>query len=166
MSKPFRKRNALAVHEMHYGPNMTPMVDVVMVILIFFMSSTAILGPEWFLKSSLPTVKANATAASQETKRVNIRMRVTPNGTRLEVDDRKDVPIDGLAPILRTFLDGRSPETLIVPIKPDPGTPYDDVVRVHEICERLQLKKYGLISATEAFDAQSTPATRLPEGAK
>jgi len=166
MSKPFRKRNALAVHEMHYGPNMTPMVDVVMVILIFFMSSTGILGPEWFLKSSLPTVKPNATAVNQETKRVNIRMRVTPNGTRLEVDDRKDVPIDGLAAVLRPFLDGRSPETLIVPIMPDPGTPYDDVVRVHEICERLQLKKYGLINPAEAPDAQSTPAMSRPEGAK
>jgi biopolymer transport protein ExbD len=166
MSKPFRKRNALAVHEMHYGPNMTPMVDVVMVILIFFMSSTAILGPEWFLKSTLPTVKASATAASQDTKRVNIRMLVTPGGTRLEVDDRKDIPIDGLAAILRTFLDGRSPETLIVPITPDPGTPYDDVVRVHEICERLQLKKYGLLDAAGASDAQSPPATKRPEGAK
>ncbi len=166
MSTPFRKRNALAVHEMHYGPNMTPMVDVVMVILIFFMSSTAILGPEWFLRSTLPTVKANATAANQETRRVNIRMLVTPNGTRLEVDDREDIPIDGLAAVLRTFLDGRSPETLIVPIQPDPGTPYDDVVRVHEICERLQLKKYGLIHAAETSDAKSTPAMRQPEGAK
>ncbi|MFZ4431104.1 MAG: biopolymer transporter ExbD [Phycisphaerales bacterium] len=54
----FRNRSARATHESHYGPNMTPMVDVVMVILIFFMASAAILGPEWFIKSNLPVMAA------------------------------------------------------------------------------------------------------------
>ena len=33
------------------GPNMTPMVDVVMCILIFFMLGTSLASPELFLKS-------------------------------------------------------------------------------------------------------------------
>src|SRR5215813_7077601 len=58
--KHFRRRNAQALYDQHYGPNMTPMVDVVMVILIFFMASTAFLGPEWFLKTHLPRAGAHA----------------------------------------------------------------------------------------------------------
>ena len=33
---------------------MTPMVDVTLVILIFFMASASILGHEWFLQTQLP----------------------------------------------------------------------------------------------------------------
>jgi len=53
MSSSFRKRNALHTWELHFGPNMTPMVDVVMVILVFFMASTAFIGPEWLLRVGL-----------------------------------------------------------------------------------------------------------------
>ncbi|MCH7961632.1 MAG: biopolymer transporter ExbD [Planctomycetes bacterium] len=45
---------ALRQWEMHFGPNMTPMVDVVMVILIFFMAGTAVIAPELFLAAGLP----------------------------------------------------------------------------------------------------------------
>ena len=38
----------------HVGPNMTPMVDVVMVILIFFMTWMSFVGAEWFLRTALP----------------------------------------------------------------------------------------------------------------
>lgn len=164
MSKPFRKRNALVVHEMHYGPNMTPMVDVVMVILIFFMSSTAILGPEWFLRTSLPKVETSAAASERQPKRVNIRMRATAAGTRLDVDDRKDVAIEALAEILRSMLAERSADELVVPISPEPGTPYADVVRVHEICERMYLKKYGLLDPAAPSGAADGPGSKLPEG--
>lgn len=50
----FRRRDAIHNWTLHFGPNMTPMVDVVMVILVFFMASAAFLGPEWYLKSLVP----------------------------------------------------------------------------------------------------------------
>ncbi|MCP2732564.1 biopolymer transporter ExbD, partial [Limnofasciculus baicalensis] len=62
---PSRKRNALAQHDLHYGPNMTPMVDVVMVILVFFMASAVFLGPEWYLKTAIPEVRKGEQAASK-----------------------------------------------------------------------------------------------------
>ena len=40
----------------HVGPNMTPMVDVVMCILIFFMLASSFVMPELFLKSSMPAI--------------------------------------------------------------------------------------------------------------
>jgi len=49
----FRRRDARAVYDLHFGPNMTPMVDVVLVILIFFMAAAAFLGPEQLLRAGL-----------------------------------------------------------------------------------------------------------------
>ena len=46
-------RGARFIEALHHGPNMTPMVDVVMVILIFFMASASLLGPELLLRSGL-----------------------------------------------------------------------------------------------------------------
>ncbi len=52
--RPLRKRNIMGASSGGFGPTMTPMVDVVLVILIFFMASTSIAGSEWFLRASLP----------------------------------------------------------------------------------------------------------------
>jgi biopolymer transport protein ExbD len=52
-SRPLRKRNVLT-RSSRFGPNMTPMVDVTLVILIFFMASATIGGLEWFLRADLP----------------------------------------------------------------------------------------------------------------
>ena len=52
----FRRRAALDVWSMNFGPSMTPMVDVVLVILIFFMASASFVGPEWFLRAALPVL--------------------------------------------------------------------------------------------------------------
>ncbi len=47
------RRNVLN-RSSRFGPNMTPMVDVTLVILIFFMASASIAGHEWFLRAHLP----------------------------------------------------------------------------------------------------------------
>lgn len=52
-SRPLRQRNIYTAGG-RFGPNMTPMVDVVLVILIFFMAATTIAGQEWFLRADLP----------------------------------------------------------------------------------------------------------------
>jgi biopolymer transport protein ExbD len=48
--------------KIHYdsGPNMTPLVDVVMVILIFLMLAGSFVGAEHFLVSNMPMSKAGA----------------------------------------------------------------------------------------------------------
>lgn len=52
-SRPLNRRNVLT-RSSRFGPNMTPMVDVTLVILIFFMASASIAGHEWFLRADLP----------------------------------------------------------------------------------------------------------------
>jgi len=47
------RRSVLGDPAAHTGPMMTPMVDVVLVILIFFMGSATIAGHEWFLRAGV-----------------------------------------------------------------------------------------------------------------
>jgi biopolymer transport protein ExbD len=54
-----RIRGAKAVHY-DAGPNMTPLVDVVMVILIFLMLAGSFVGAEHFLVSNLPLSQTGA----------------------------------------------------------------------------------------------------------
>jgi len=51
---PFQRKSVLDRAPGSGVPNMTPMVDVTLVILIFFMASATIAGPEWFLNAQLP----------------------------------------------------------------------------------------------------------------
>ena len=44
---------------------MTPMVDVVLVILIFFMASTTIAGQEWFLRAGVETVDGDGSSETE-----------------------------------------------------------------------------------------------------
>jgi biopolymer transport protein ExbD len=145
MSHMWRKRNAQALYESHYGPNMTPMVDVVMVILIFFMASTAFLGPEWFLKTHLPTAGAKPPAGEPEPTRLHVSLSVGPEKQTI-------VAIGVLSGLTMEQLDAKmaeearraKPENVVVLVDPAPGVPYDDVVKVHEMCARLGIVKVGL----------------------
>ncbi|MDX2116878.1 MAG: biopolymer transporter ExbD [Planctomycetota bacterium] len=145
-SKPaFRRRSALALHELHHGPNMTPMVDVTMVILIFFMASASVLGPEWLLRSAVPSMKpAAAAATTEQIRRVDLSLRRINNETRAY---NKEIGESNLAVVESTithWCKEVGPDALAVVIKPDASVPYQDVVRLHELCVRLGITKVGL----------------------
>lgn len=149
---------------MHYGPNMTPMVDVVMVILVFFMASTAVMGPEWMLRTALPVRRAAALPSEvpREEVRLDVTVRVAPGGHVLIEgagieggDDR------ALAAALEREAARVGPENVTLLVTPSADVPYDDLVRLHEICHALKITKIGLLEA--AFDSGSgTPDGRRP----
>ncbi|MBI1190901.1 MAG: hypothetical protein GC200_09510 [Tepidisphaera sp.] len=147
MSHSHRPRSARAVYEMHYGPNMTPMVDVVMVILIFFMASAAFLGPEWFLKSSLPVRAAGP--ASNEKPPTRLTFYLAHQGgtqVRIQIDD--DAPTPMTMDEARNALQSRAAsgaDGLVVLVAPEANVPYDDVVRIHEWCAADGVTKVGIL---------------------
>jgi biopolymer transport protein ExbD len=144
MKGAFRNRSALSLHEAHFGPNMTPMVDIVMVILIFFMASAAIVGPEWLLKTALPT--ARPMVSEEDLKRIEVRLVRAPSGATVGViGEQRDIAIDALLVILRTEAAGGSAARLAVVIRPSKDARWEDVVRVHEWCERLGIARVGLL---------------------
>src|SRR5215208_2106354 len=66
--------------QVHYdsGPNMTPLVDVVMVILIFLMMAGSFTQGGWFLQSTVPIKKSGGA-------KVELPPGVLPDETQLEL---------------------------------------------------------------------------------
>jgi biopolymer transport protein ExbD len=150
MNGHFRRRNAAALREQHYGPNMTPMVDVVMVILIFFMASAAMLGPEWFIRTSIPIASARPqTPADSPPPRVRLHMRAaaTPEAWLIEaVTDGQPGSVtlspERVAPFLLALAQSRADAVVLV--LPEPQIAYENVVRVHEAAARSGLTNVAL----------------------
>lgn len=164
-----RRRSALAMYEAHAGPNMTPMVDVVMVILIFFMASAAILGPEWFLKTSLPRTTAAAPANESLLVRVRIELVMDNGLARAKIDGGEPVAVSEVEAALDRAL-ARSAEALrqagasgaetadvsvptdaaiaanvAVLVKAQDEVSYEELVRVHEMARALRIEKIGIV---------------------
>ncbi len=151
-SRALRRRDALHTHSLHFGPNMTPMVDVVMVILIFFMVSAAFMGDEWFLRAAIPFEFGRGGSPDK----ANDPLELPPD--RVEVV----LETDGVGRTLVTFLNlsgasveqfeervnafPRGPETanLEVVIKAAAAVPYRDVIRAHSALDRAGVVKVGV----------------------
>jgi biopolymer transport protein ExbD len=143
--KHFRRRNAQALYDQHYGPNMTPMVDVVMVILIFFMASTAFLGPEWFLKTHLPRAGATPPPNTPEPTRLRVELSLNPENQPIAtLGVLTGLTLDQLDAKIEEDAKRATPDNVVVLIAPAPTVPYDAVVRVHEMCARAGVTKVGL----------------------
>lgn len=163
--QPLRRRRAQDVASLHFGPNMTPMVDVVMVILVFFMVSAAFLGPEWLLSSLVPQLgdpaaaKAKATPGSGprnpnddpfETPPVRfvieLERRAEASGTNMTVVAHgaglRDATIEQVIDALNVLVKdaGGNVEVLV---KPGAGVPWGPVVRAHELCNAAGISRVG-----------------------
>lgn len=140
---PYRNRSARAMYESHVGPNMTPMVDVVMVILIFFMASAVVLGPEWFVPARLPKTDAVAPAAAT-TPPPRVVLTLTRDGSATVIDaNGTRVQLGQLAGVLSNLTQSRFDDAIIL-VQPEADVPYEDVVRVHAACSEAGYRKVGL----------------------
>ncbi|MBY0113078.1 MAG: biopolymer transporter ExbD [Phycisphaerales bacterium] len=147
-----RRRNALATHELHYGPNMTPMVDVVMVILVFFMASASVLGPEWLLKTALPPSKPSPIAPSPDITRVELQLAMNAGVVVARVREGTNAApaldaagIDDVIRYLNDTAKRLNPKQLAVVVRPRGEVPYETVVQLHELCARLGIEKIGIL---------------------
>ncbi len=155
-ARAFRRRGALHQWELHFGPNMTPMVDVVMVILIFFMASTAFLGPEWFLQAHMTPEERSGAALQQDTRfrlpevRVEVTLRAGASGTVADAFGREGLTMaqfEALAQEVASDLVPESPAGAAEPrvvIVPEARTPYNDVVHIHDACTKAGFRRVGL----------------------
>ena len=150
MSKAFRRRGALAQREMHFGPNMAPMVDIMLVILIFFMVGMSFVGPEWFLRAALPVSAQGSRPAAIDPFELppapfTITLAPGPDGrTRATGLGLTNAPLPQFIDRLRSFSQEVSmPDTLLV-LVPDPRVPYADVVSVHDACFQVGFEHVGL----------------------
>ena len=158
-----RRRSSMEQWDLHYGPNMTPMVDVVMVILVFFMASASVLGPEWFLRTALPVrTPASIKAQPSQDVRVDIALRVTSRGVAITGDKLADASMEDLAARLTAMVSEHGADKLAVIATPDPGVPYEVIVQLHEICHTLGITKVGLLEAPAATRPPAGPGPATP----
>lgn len=153
---PFRRRDALHGWTMHFGPNMTPMVDVVMVILVFFMASAAFVGDDWFLRAGV--VEAPAKGATPSAAPPRVQPPPDPLAQRIEVlldrgasgetlvtaFELVRAGIPAFAARVRSLPRGPATSRLEIIVRPEREVAYQDVVRVHEACYAAGIEKVGL----------------------
>jgi biopolymer transport protein ExbD len=148
----FRRRGALHQWQGRFGPNMTPMVDVVMVILIFFMASTALMGPEWFLKASVQNAAAKATPPKPTDDpfalgpaRFVFELTVQEGRTLAKGPGLENATLGRLGERLKAFATEVPPKEALLVLSPAPDVPYQDVVTAHDLCVRAGFERIGLV---------------------
>ncbi len=133
----------------HIGPNMTPMVDVVMCILIFFMLGSSFAMPELYLTSNTPT---SATGGLSDQ---SVTTEMPPVTKRIQLQRLGDETIAkafdsaatsdlvtlsenlnstaSLPDLLRVKHASLSDKVQII-IAPEPHVPYKDVLAAYDAC--------------------------------
>ena len=141
--------------KVHYesGPNMTPLVDVVMVILIFLMLAGSFVGAEHFLASSLPPTESGTAPAEGVSEGIvpdePLDIRVdspTPDRFVATAGKVRTDNLDALTQQLtrmRTQLNaaGKATDDIQVKISPGKNVKYKFVISVYEAALRAQFTK-------------------------
>lgn len=154
--RPFRLRHAAAVASRDFGPNMTPMVDIVMVILIFFMAGSAFIGPEWFLDVAMapPATRVDAPPEEKPDERLPptrlvVRLSRGPSGDALATGLGLEVaPIAELEATLRRYAEAGAVAAMSIVVEPARDVSYQDVIRVYDLCQQAGVSRVALAKAT------------------
>lgn len=159
MGRALRRRDAQTRWRLHYGPSMTPMVDVVLVILVFFMASATVAGPEWFLGAAIPDwapaagpaaggapePRAEARTAILPEARFEIRLDADGGVTRVTGLGLRDAPLDALAPAAAALGASIDARDAIIVIVAGAQVPYADVVAAHDAFLGAGLERVAII---------------------
>ena len=146
--------------KIHYdsGPNMTPLVDVVMVILIFLMMAGSFTQGGWYLQSTVP-IKAKGGAQAQVTpgaipdEPLEVRIDNAADGFRVVAGDirssgdREALRV-ALAQKLAAFqAAGTSRDRVQVVLMPGRNVKYENIVAVYEAALRAGFTKVGFATS-------------------
>ena len=146
--------------QVHYdsGPNMTPLVDVVMVILIFLMMTGSFTQGGWFLQSSVP-IKSQGGAQVEVApgfvpdEPLEVRIDNSADGFRVlagdirSTGDREQLRL-ALEQKLKQFqAAGSSKDKIQVVLMPGRNVKYENIVAVYEAALRAGFSKVGFATS-------------------
>lgn len=121
-------------------PNLAPMVDVVMVILIFFMLGTSFALSEGVLPTQLPSqIGPGGGASVSIVPAVRIELREGPGGAcQIVVMDRElqGNSFEALAAYMKEKINSGADPMGRVVLAADPGIVYQDVISAMDACVR------------------------------
>lgn len=148
--------------KVHYdsGPNMTPLVDVVMVILIFLMLAGSFVGQEHFLVSNLPfseqgTGAANPPPGFIPDEPLDIRVDPRPTGDgfiatagQIRVDNNESALTQQLLRMRKQLnAAGKATDTIQVKINPGKDVKYKHLIAVYEAALRADFEKVAFATS-------------------
>lgn len=145
--------------KVHYetGPNMTPLVDIVMVILIFLMMAGSFRGAEHFLSSNVPLKEkglGNVTHPPGFVPDEPLEIRVDAAGQgfvatagRIRTSDTR--ALTARLDVLRDQLNAAGTPTskVRVIISPSKQVKYDHLIRVYEAALNAKFEKVSFATA-------------------
>ena len=146
--------------KIHYdsGPNMTPLVDVVMVILIFLMMAGSFTQGGWFLQSTVP-IKAKGGAQVQlppgmvPDEPLEVRVDNAADGFRVVAGDirssgdREQLKAAFAAKLEAFRAAGTSPEKVQVVLMTGRNVRYENIIAVYEAAQRAGFRKVGFATS-------------------
>src|SRR5687768_7848915 len=146
--------------QVHYdsGPNMTPPVDVVMVILIFLMMTGSFSQGGWFLQSSVPLkskggAQAEVPPAFVPGEPLEVRVDNAADGFRVLAGDirssgDKEQLRDALEKKLRQYqAAGTDKDKVQVVLMPGRNVKYENIIAVYEAALRAGFTKVGFATS-------------------
>ena len=117
--------------------DLTPLIDVVFLLLIFFMVTTVFKKDESILELNLPTADVKGGADQKKQERINIEL----NENELAVNGKKYVITE-----FQKFLDQIKNKNTPVDLKVDKKVAYERLVKVLESLQKRNLTNLSLIT--------------------
>ena len=116
--------------------NMAAMIDVVFLLLIFFMCTSSFVRPERNLRSRLPQAGAPGAADAEPLDPVRIRLSRSPAGVVVTCDDQACATTDRLVGMLRARRALGDPSVII---QGAAAVPFGRMVTALDACHRAGL---------------------------
>jgi biopolymer transport protein ExbD len=138
--KPLNHRNVLT-QSGRFGPNMTPMVDVTLVILIFFMASASIAGHEWFLNAHLPETQTDQTPSgfSLPTPTLNAALYVDHDRVMVRGIGDESRRLEAVIKQIRS-MPSEQASGLVLSILASDDVSYESVVALHDAAASVSMR--------------------------
>ena len=129
--------------------NVTPMVDVMLVLLIIFMIITPLL--QQGVSVNLPRDMISPDADDDIAKDTSVVIAITKEGN-FNIG-KQEFPIDALGDVIKKRMEGKPPEKRIVYIKSDIAVDYGRVVEAIDTIRKQDIDKIGLVADKKKGDA-------------
>ncbi len=133
--------------------NVTPMVDVMLVLLIIFMIVTPLL--QQGVSVNLPRDMISPDPDDEIAKDTSVVVAITKEGN-FNIG-KQEFPIDALGDVVKRRMEGKVPEKRVVYIKADVDVDYGKVVEAVDTIRKQDIDRIGLV-ADKKKGVEAAPA--------
>ncbi len=133
-----KSRNQTTAPQSRYSISITPLIDVIFLLMIFFLLTMSFQKPEDVLENRLPQVGRQDSpdpAKDWETVRLRIKMVQEDKRMKIYLGERSVTTYNDLL----YYLD-QLPEDILVMMDPDRNVPYKHVIGVYNSCLKSRKK--------------------------